>query len=343
MHKDPILIAGLPRSGTTWIGEILRSDSAINYYYEPDNEKVNTFAWFFKRDVHRFPFRVDNNLHDDYYLLWQHAFAGIPFKKVNTLLYRTVYKPLLPEIEAYVGNKVGFTHIDSQINDVRPSAYTQPDALFGHPLLTTAAKFFLMRWPNLSHKRVLIKSVHSALCLKWLDSNFKLKIVVVLRNPFALYASYKRLAMPDAYRNILFQQDFASYVRQQLGVEAFPRTGFMEESIFQILIVYKLLATQLQENSHWYFVSHDKLCFDPIEEFKKLYNNVHLTMDSKVEQKLDSLNTSGGGFIPKRISKDQPMKWKNELPADEIKLIEYWIQKLELEQFIGQNILGCDL
>lgn len=342
MDKRPILITGLPRSGTTWIGEVMSSDPDIRYYYEPDNEKVNSYACYFKRDVHRFPFRLEGCEQDDYYLLWKNAFAGMPFKKLNTLLFKFAYKAIVPHIEASIGGKVGFVYTCKGMKDISPGAWKQPFSQARHPFLTATANLFVRRRPHFSNRQILIKSVHSPLCLKWIDINFKPKIVVVLRNPFALYASYKRLFMPDAFRNILVQQDFQSFVKSRLGVCCSPPNGINEEAIFQILLIYKVLANQLHENGHWYFVSHDRLCFNPLEEYQALYAHLGLRLGAKVEEKLDNLNTSGGDFVPKRISRDQPMKWKKELAQKEVDLIEFWMTELGVKKFIENYVYRCD-
>jgi hypothetical protein len=38
INNNPILIAGLPRSGTTWVGEVISQAKDVRYVFEPDNE-----------------------------------------------------------------------------------------------------------------------------------------------------------------------------------------------------------------------------------------------------------------------------------------------------------------
>ena len=44
-----VLIAGLPRSGTTWVGEVLGRTAGAHYLHEPDNHLVRPDAWWAKR------------------------------------------------------------------------------------------------------------------------------------------------------------------------------------------------------------------------------------------------------------------------------------------------------
>ena len=343
MNKKPILIAGLPRSGTTWIGEIISTDKNIRYYYEPDNEKINSYAYYFKKTVHRFPFRLAESSSDDYYYLWKNAFSGIPLRKLNTLLFKLFYRSNVPHIEAEIGNKTGFIYIDQEMKDVNDGTWRVPFKQEEHIILSALAKIFIRKKTAKFKHQIVIKSVHSPLCLEWIDFNFSPKIVIVLRNPFALYASYKRLFMPDAFRNILSQNNLKSFMHDRLGIDSIPKNGIAEEAIFQIILVYKILAGQLKSNNHWNFISHDRLCFNPVEQYKALYSNLGLHFDSAVENKLNDLNTSGGGFIPKRIGKDQPMKWKKELTQKEVDLIKFWMRELDAKDFIENNVYGHDL
>lgn len=48
--KPPILIAGLPRTGTTWLGEVLGATTGTAYYFEPFNLKQlgETRSWWLR-------------------------------------------------------------------------------------------------------------------------------------------------------------------------------------------------------------------------------------------------------------------------------------------------------
>ena len=70
-QTPPILIVGLPRSGTTWVGEVLSSARNTYYVFEPDNEGLSPLAWLCKKDIHRFPYLVAKDESADYHLLWR--------------------------------------------------------------------------------------------------------------------------------------------------------------------------------------------------------------------------------------------------------------------------------
>ena len=50
-----VLVAGLPRSGTTWVGEVLGRTAGARYLHEPDNHLVRPDAWLAKRRLGPYP------------------------------------------------------------------------------------------------------------------------------------------------------------------------------------------------------------------------------------------------------------------------------------------------
>jgi len=91
----PILVCGIPRSGTTWLGQILSQSSKVNYVHEPDDEKKYFSAFKLKENMHRFPYltRKDKNIY--YKNLWFNAFwgkeRGRPMDR-NNYLYKLLKK-----------------------------------------------------------------------------------------------------------------------------------------------------------------------------------------------------------------------------------------------------------
>lgn len=51
-----IFIAGLSRSGTTWVANILGSAHGVRLLKEPDNEKYSFISRQWKQSLHRFPY-----------------------------------------------------------------------------------------------------------------------------------------------------------------------------------------------------------------------------------------------------------------------------------------------
>src|SRR5471032_1813404 len=74
--SKPIVVLGLPRSGTTWTARLLACAPGTTAVMEPDNEKTSVTAVDAKRKVGRFPVlgaRDESPLYGD---LWAWALAG---------------------------------------------------------------------------------------------------------------------------------------------------------------------------------------------------------------------------------------------------------------------------
>src|SRR5262245_13023972 len=74
--SQPILIVGLPRSGTTWVGEVFSSAHNTRYIFEPDNEGLSPLAWLYKKDIHRFPYLTSKDRSVGYHQLWRTVVSG---------------------------------------------------------------------------------------------------------------------------------------------------------------------------------------------------------------------------------------------------------------------------
>ena len=78
MSGARVLVAGLPRSGTTWVGEVLGRTAGARYLHEPDNHLLRPEAWWAKRRLGPYPELDPGDDAADYERLWALAFAGGP-------------------------------------------------------------------------------------------------------------------------------------------------------------------------------------------------------------------------------------------------------------------------
>lgn len=346
LNNKPILLAGLPRSGTTWIGEIMSQANDVKYVFEPDNEKINAYAWLCKSDIHRFPYIEQSMPQDDFFdlkRLWREAFRGRLGGNFNKRIFTLLFESKVPYIEAGIGEKTGFSYIDCDMKNITHNTWKKPFRKSNQPFRASIARMLLNNPFNTSpNQQIIVKSVHSTLYLDWLAINFSPQIVVILRNPYALFASYLRMKMPDGARNILFQSSIREKVIDDWGINTLPNNGIEGEMAFQIALNFRYIADQFKNsgnNPQLQFLSHDRLCAKPIEMFYELIKNVGLEWSDKIESKIVDSNKSGRGFTAKRLTKDQPSKWKDELTKKEKLTIEFWMREFGLDDFIHSYII----
>lgn len=335
--KSPILIVGLPRSGTTWVGNIVSAAKDTTYFFEPDNEKISPLAWLCKKDVHRFPYLTREDDAGLYAQLWSVIFNGSIYVQSLNRVLRIFFRKKVFSLEADVGQRTGFQYYDEQFRTVH--ANSVPYQVNSHPFVAALAHLLLVGGRITGQqKRRIVKSVHTPLCLEWLTAHFPVRVGLVLRNPYSLYASYKRLKMPDGYRNPLFQFALQRDAHLYIPKDKLLSMGYEDHIAFQIILFYKVMQTQMPHHPEWVIISHDRLCFNPYERFKEIFDQFNLAWTDDIALKIEAHNKQGAGFDPTRITKLQPFKWQDELSQDETRMIEHWIRQFELDGFLSEYV-----
>jgi hypothetical protein len=333
----PILIVGLPRSGTTWVGEVFSSARNTNYIFEPDNEGLSPLAWLCKRDMHRFPYLAAKDESTDYHHLWRTTMYGTGWTWLANNALSMFLRKRFAEVEAHIGDKSGYVYVDRSMHRVgekRLRAYRLEE----HPVLAFLVRQLITR-RALHHRnrRTIVKSVHATLSADWISSHFPVQMVFVLRNAYSLYASYKRMKIPDGFRNLLSQE-----ILQRDSSQYHLKRAFMVEKdepiVFQIMLMYKIIESQISAHPEWTLISHDRLCMVPHVGYRQAFESLGLEWSNETDIRIDALNKSGKGFDPKRVSDQQPFKWKSEINSGEQTMIEKWIDVFGLNSFFQTYI-----
>jgi len=158
MTGPEVLVAGLPRSGTTWVGEVLGRTAGTRYLHEPDNHLVRPDAWWAKRSLGPYPEIQPGAPGDAYERLWARAFAGGP-------------RPSPLYAGARILQRAGARRVSGRLaSQYRP-------------------------WP--ANGPLVVKSVHCARSLEWVTDRFAPAVVVVERHPFGVISSWRKLGWDD--------------------------------------------------------------------------------------------------------------------------------------------------
>jgi len=158
MTGPRVLVAGLPRSGTTWVGEVLGRSAGARYLHEPDNHLVRPDAWWAKRRLGPYPELGPGTAGGDYERLWARAFAGGP-------------RPSPVYAGARILQRAGAPRVSGRLAS-RQTPRPAPGPL-------------------------VVKSVHCARALEWAVDRFRPAVVVVERHPFGVIASWRKLGWDD--------------------------------------------------------------------------------------------------------------------------------------------------
>ncbi|MCA1845901.1 MAG: hypothetical protein LC792_22475 [Actinobacteria bacterium] len=162
MTGPRVLVAGLPRSGTTWVGEVLGRTAGARYLHEPDNHLLRPEAWWAKRSLGPYPELDPGDDGGDYERLWATAFAGGPLPSARYLGIRILQRAGAPRVSGRLASR-------QRSRDV------------AGPLV--------------------VKSVHCARALEWTVERFRPSVVVVERHPFGVISSWRKLGWDDFLDN----------------------------------------------------------------------------------------------------------------------------------------------
>ena len=303
--QRPLLVASAPRTGTTWAAWVLSCAPNTTWINEPDNEWPNVFALKAKRSLGRFPvLQKGDEVPPEYEQMWDAAFRGFRQSRFLEWLVWRVDRGDQTMLQLW---RALCDHANPEMS--RPLRF-----------LTSVA-----RPPRSAaggrRDRVLVKTVYSPLALDWIDERFQPQVVVVLRNPLNVLASWAELGWGGCAleSNPRVRARFASpWNMPELGGDATP----LQRIAWEVGLFTSALHAGADEHPQWTVVSHEDLCVDPRAKFQRLYEELGLTWSRKTDAFLSERNRPGTGFAVFRVAEQQPDRWKERLSADQLR--EIW-------------------
>lgn len=261
-----VLVAGLPRSGTTWVGEVLGRTSGARYLHEPDNHLVRPDAWWAKRCLGPYPELDPGADGGDYERLWALAFAGGP-------------RPSLLYAGARILQRAGAPYLSGQLVSPRRRRI---GAVPG-PLV--------------------VKSVHCARALEWTADRFRPAVVVVERHPFGVISSWRKLGWDDFLDT---DRQALRYSAAVLGVDPPGRAApWLERAAWHYGLLSSYLARARRRHPEWLVVRHEMLCAGPEPAFRRLSARLGLHFGDEAARFLAASNRPGDGYATQRLWHEQ--------------------------------------
>lgn len=288
---NPILVVGIPRSGTTWTGEVLGHALRSQPLHEPDNEKEYLHAMAAKRSLGRFPALQPGDLAAGYYRFWREQIdrAGAPDAPwPRAQLWWSRRSPGFRE------------HVLTRI----PGAVGLLTSRVAAPPVSG------------SESVAIIKSVHAVLALEWFAGCFpEVRIVVVLRHPAAVLNSWLQLRLPDMDRGLYRRQDVQRIYMTPWGLSPPPELR-LHRAAWQVSLLTAAVADAVSRHPEWHVAVHEDLCGAPEREFAGLVEGLGTTWTSQAAQFLRASDQEGSGFETHRRTAEQPTRWRRELSTE---------------------------
>jgi hypothetical protein len=290
-----VLLAGVPRSGTSWTGAALGKTAGTTYVDEPDGFR-GPYSLKVMLQLGENPELAPGTPAIDYERLWIGAFTGgatprDAFGRLGALAYK----------------RAGV--------DARRAARAGEGV---HPWVRLAVTAARPPVAAAETRNVLVKSVQCARSIEWIDEHFAPQIVVLRRNPLNTVASWRDL---DFVRNPRETADLARYAKRVWNVDPPDSGDQLALQAFTVGILSTALESAARRHPAWTVVSHDELCLDARTHLRVLAEKLGLAWTDEADEYVLTSNRGGSGYLTNRVTSAQPDRWRDRLSADEVDTI----------------------
>ena len=310
----PILVTGMPRTATSWVGKMLEASGALVYVNEPLNPQhpPGRSPGVLRADVeHAFQYISEENER-----VWLPAFRDTVRLRFHPLAeLRRNHRPY---------------------DLLRAVKYT--------------AGFALGR---LRGRRALLDDPYAVFAAPWLARRVGCRVVVTVRDPVATVSSWRRLGWAPRLAEMLAQPAlvrdrlgrFAPELEAALadGADGVERAGLLWRVIYGTVAGYRAEIPGLE------VVRHEDLSADPVPSFAALYGRLALPFGPEAERAIVAATSagSGGGAMRWSVSAGGVSKtaarrldsranlqvWRERLTPEEVARVRE--QTADVAQFFG--------
>lgn len=285
-----IFITGAPRSGSTWLGKMLSINSDVNYIHEPFN-----------------------------YL--QHGEKVLsPLKKMYEYVSLRDSSERLDSFEFYVSSfyAYSFRHMIEEIK--RANGLKQA--------LKPVKKFVEQK----KYATTLIKDPIAVFSSEWINSTLNTQNVFIIRHPAAFVASMKEKDWKRDYKQFLSQPYLMEILHKYKDkIEQYSEFEYdtIDQAILFWNMIYYYISVMKLKHPEWIYVKHEDLSSEPVNEIKKLYEQLGISFTPYIENKIKEYTSfSSTPTNLKRNSKENITKWKKILTEEEVQ--KTYIQTKEI-------------
>lgn len=301
--SPPLLVAGAPRMGTTWVAKILSFAPGVVWISEPDNDWPDPFSLRAKLGLGRFPVLEEGDRAPrDYELVWDRAFSG--FRQTGPLL------ALTKRLETWDKTKRDLWRAMCDHANTRVAPWLRVLASVARPPSKRD-----------SGELVMVKSVHAPLALDWVAARFQPRVLVVFRHPLNVIASWMDFGWGGHYLEThpKVRERFAA----QWGFPELPAGRSPLSAVtWEVALFTSVLHAAVGKHKDWLTTSHESLCEDPVGRFRELHTRLGLAWGEKAERVLMESNRPGTGYVVARVAEEQPDRWRKRLTREQTQ--EIW-------------------
>ncbi|MAL59272.1 MAG: hypothetical protein CMC14_04415 [Flavobacteriaceae bacterium] len=277
--KQPILITGSNRSGSTWVGQVLEAHGKVDVIIEPLNLNrikrygiINYDFWYPK--VHTKSIEKEKlSILLNYYL---------------TINYRTAFKQFFSSYEGhntYQSLKKRLRRASKPIKLLK-----DPTALFSIPWLVNT--FQIKPIILIRHPAAYVLSIKEKNW--WFDFDHFLK-------------------QPDFFIGNLepFKGEVIAFKKEE------DSRSIVDNAALLWKIFYAQVKEYQEKYPEWFYISHEELSINPLQHFKSMCQYLDLEFNESIKKYITASTQAKSNEEFKRDSKKNSEKWKYRLSQDE--------------------------
>jgi len=295
-----ILLAGVPRSGTSWTGQVLGTTPGTRYVDEPDGFR-DAFAFHVMMEYGEYVRLEPGARAPDYRRLWAGAFAGglrsrSPRARFGEWTYHRAGTPA--RREARRGGAVS-PWLRAALRNATPPV-ADPEA-----------------------RHVVVKSVQSALATEWIAAEFGPQVVVLFRHPLNTIASWRDMGfVASGARNPHEHAVLTEVAASRWGIAPPPADApELAQHAFEFGVLTNALVDAAARHPEWIVARHEDLCVDAPTRMRALVEQVGLEWSDATERFVRESDRQGEGFATTRVAREQPDRWRDRLSAADVDTI----------------------
>ena len=137
------------------------------------------------------------------------------------------------------------------------------------------------RW-RLERRRALVEDPIALFSAEWLAARFDMDVVVTIRHPAAVVASFKRLGWTHRFRSFLEQPALMdAYLRPfepEIRAYADQPPGTVDQATLLWNLCHHVIRLLRDRHGEWSFVRHEDLSRDPLPGYEALYRRLGLEL-----------------------------------------------------------------
>jgi hypothetical protein len=241
MHRRPILVTGMPRSGTSWVGKMLDASGQVVYINEPLNPRHppgRSPGVLRARVEHRFQYISAEN---------EGLFLE-PFRDTIRLRY----------------------HALEEVRENRTA--------YDFARLVKYWSSFLRG--RIRGRRPLLDDPYAVLSVEWFARRLGCQVVVLVRHPAAMASSRKRLGylidLDELLQQPLLLEEWLRPFREEMETMRAAGSDVIGQSGLLWRLIYHVVAGVRDRVEDVTVVRHEDLSLRPEEEFGRLYEHLGL-------------------------------------------------------------------